>query len=69
MDIVHEKEKYDTICLLSNDNDFSPLLRYVKNHNKKVILISGKNTRISFKENADYLINAQSIKNLICSVK
>ncbi|PIZ76778.1 hypothetical protein COY05_00005 [Candidatus Peregrinibacteria bacterium CG_4_10_14_0_2_um_filter_38_24] len=69
IDIVKEKEKYDTVCLLSNDNDFSPLLEYVKNHNKKVILISGKNTRRSLKEKANYSINAQTIKSFICSVK
>jgi len=69
IDIVHEKDRYDAICLLSNDNDFSPLLKYVKDHGKKVILISGKNTRMSLKERSDYFINAQSIKNLICAIK
>jgi hypothetical protein len=44
-------------------------LGYLKKNGKKVILIKSGNIAYTLKKQADILINAQSIKHLICSVK
>ena len=69
MDAIRLMDKYDTICLLSSDNDFSCLLNYLRSKKKKVILIKGGNIAHTLKNSANHIINAQDIKQYICSEK
>ncbi len=69
VDVIRMIEKYDTICLFSGDADFVSLLRYVKAHRKKVIIIKGGNIVHQLKELADLVVNAQNIKKYIALIK
>lgn len=42
IDAVHLKDSYDTFVLLSGDGDFESLLKYLKAHKKRCIVMSTK---------------------------
>lgn len=43
MDALDHLQKFDTMVLLSGDSDFSPVIRRIKQNNKKVVVLSAKN--------------------------
>lgn len=43
IDAVHFKDEYDSFVLLSGDSDFESLLKYLKAHGKRCIVLSTKN--------------------------
>jgi uncharacterized LabA/DUF88 family protein len=43
IDAIHQMNNYDTAILCSGDSDFLPLVTYLRNHGKRVIIISSKN--------------------------
>lgn len=65
VDAIRSIKKYDTFCLFSSDADFVALLRFIKNHNKKIILVKGGPTQKGLKQLADLVIGAQEIKKYI----
>jgi hypothetical protein len=65
LDSIRLSEKYKTICLLSGDADFAPLLRYLKGLGKKTIIIKGGFIQDNLRQFADLVINAQDIKQYI----
>ncbi|MDA2921885.1 NYN domain-containing protein [Patescibacteria group bacterium AH-259-L07] len=69
IDAIRLIDRYDTFALFSGDSDFSMLLRFLKNKNKKVILFYAGHISQRLKDYADLLINAQRIKNYICDIK
>jgi uncharacterized LabA/DUF88 family protein len=42
MDVIDNLSKFKTLILLSGDSDFAPLLKRVKEHEKRVIVMSTK---------------------------
>lgn len=62
IDTIRLLDKYDTLCLFSGDSDFVSLLRFIKQKNKKVILIKGGPTVRELKSEADLILSSQSIK-------
>jgi uncharacterized LabA/DUF88 family protein len=62
IDAIRLIDKYDTLCLFSSDADFVSLFRYLKNKNKKIILIKGGHALGELKRQADLVISAQDIK-------
>lgn len=69
LDIVRLKDKYDTACVFTSDNDFSPLFEYLIKSGKKVILIHSNPVRETLLEKASLKIVAQDIKSSICGIK
>lgn len=69
LDAIRLSSKYKTICLLSGDADFVPLLRALKSQGKKIILIKGGFIQESLKKASDIVINAQDIKQYIATKK
>lgn len=69
MDILRFAEEYDTLVLMSSDRDFIPLLSYMRQKGKKIILIHSGPTAKKLKDTAHLNINAQRIKELICFIK
>lgn len=70
IDTIRLIENYNTVCLFSGDNDFSALLRFLKEKkNKKIILIHDGHTRSELKNRADLTISAQRIKKYIAVIK
>ena len=43
MDILDHLKEFDTAILLSGDSDFAPVIRRMKENNKRVIVMSAKN--------------------------
>lgn len=69
VDAVRLLDTYDTFCLLSGDSDFISLIRFLRSHGKKTILIkSGYITKEMAKE-SDLTVNAQDIKKYITVIK
>lgn len=62
LDVIRTAGRYNTLCLLSGDSDFAPLLRYVKNLGKKTILIKSGFIQDNLRRFSDIVINAQDIK-------
>lgn len=69
IDAIRLIDRYDTFALFSGDSDFSMLLRFLKNKNKRIVLFYAGHISRRLKDYADLLINAQKIKGLICTVK
>ena len=69
LDIVRTQEKYNTVCILTNDNDFAPLLDYLRKRGKKIVLIYTNPVRETLLNKAHYKINAQCVKSSICGIK
>lgn len=69
IDAIRLIDRYDTFCLFSSDADFVSLLRYLKDKNKKVVLVRGGFVQRELKNLADIDINAQEIKQYISYVK
>lgn len=69
VDAIKTMEYYDTICLLSGDADFVHLLRFLKQKGKKVIIIKGGHIVNDLKKISNTVINAQSIKKHITTIK
>lgn len=69
IDAVRMLNKFDTVCLLSGDADFSYLLDFLKRQKKKIILISSGYVSRQLKDKADLNINSQQIKSHITRVK
>lgn len=42
IDAIHYKDNYDTFVLLSGDSDFDSLIKYLKRHQKRCIVMSTK---------------------------
>lgn len=43
MDVLDNLKEFETAILLSGDSDFAPVVKRMKAHNKKVIVMSSKN--------------------------
>ena len=69
LDVVRTAGRYNTLCLLSGDSDFAPLLRYARNLGKKTLLIKGGFIQDNLRRFADKVINAQDIKSHIIMAK
>ena len=69
VDIIRLMDSYDTLVLYSVDADFVSLCRYVRKKGKKIILIKGGHITTSLRDETDKVINAQSIKRHIASVR
>lgn len=69
LDVIRLAERYHTLCLLSGDADFAPLLRYTRNLGKKTILIKGGFIQDNLRRFSDIIVNAQSIKSHIAMKK
>lgn len=69
LDIVRLKDKYDTACVFTSDNDFSPLFEYLIKSGKKVILIYSNPVRETLLAKASLKISAQDVKSSICGIK
>lgn len=69
LDSIRLSPKYKTVCLLSGDADFAPLLRALRVSGKKTILIKGGFIQESLKKASDLIINAQDIKQYIVTKK
>lgn len=70
IDAIRLCDSYDTFCLFSGDNDFSALLRFLREKkNKKVILVHDGHTRTELKDQADLTISAQRVKKYIAVIK
>jgi len=69
LDVIRLAERYDTLCLLSGDADFAPLLRYVRNLGKKTILIKAGFIQDNLRRFSDIVVNAQDIKAQIAVKK
>ena len=69
IDALRLMDDFNTITLFSGDSDFAALLRYLKAHDKKIILFYSGRISHRIKDKADLSINAQGIKGLISSIK
>ncbi|MBU2542241.1 NYN domain-containing protein [Patescibacteria group bacterium] len=69
VDAIHLSELYDTFVLFSSDSDFARLLGYLKTKGKKVILFYSGHTSKNILSQADLLINASRIREIICIKK
>lgn len=69
LDVIRLAGRHHTLCLLSGDADFAPLLRYVRNLGKKTVLIKGGFIQDSLRRFSDIVINAQDIKLHIAAKK
>ena len=69
LDIVRLQDKYDTVCVFTSDNDFTPLIEYLIKRGKKVILIYSNPVRETLLAKVTLKINAQDIKSNICGIK
>lgn len=69
LDSIRLSKNYKTICLLSGDADFAPLLRYLKGLGKKTIVIKGGFIQENLRQFANLVINAQDIKQYITTKK
>lgn len=69
LDVIRLAGRYHTLCLLSGDADFAPLLRYVRNLGKKTILIKAGFIQDNLRRFSDIVINAQDVKSHIAIKK
>ncbi len=69
IDAIRLMDYFNTFCLFSSDADFISLLKFLKNKDKKIILIKGGPTQSSLKKQADLVISAQDIKGEIAIKK
>jgi len=69
VDAIRLLNEYDTFCLFSGDSDFTYLVRFLKKHKKKFIVIASGQVYHTLKELADLYVNAQDIKSSIVSIK
>ena len=42
IDVIEDKDKYNTIILMSGDSDFAELIKHLRKYNKESIVISAK---------------------------
>lgn len=68
VDAIRLVDSYDTFCLFSGDSDFIKLIKFLKEKNKKIILIKSGHIRHELHNAADLIINAQDIKKHICFI-
>ena len=69
IDAIRLIDYYDTFALFSGDSDFSMLLKFLRRKGKKIILFYAGRISHSIKNYADLLVNAQKIKNSVCTLK
>lgn len=70
VDAMRLEENYGTICLLSSDADFAPLIQYLKAKNgKKALLIKGGRIDGSLGRLLDLKVDASQIKSYITRIK
>ncbi|MFA5715079.1 MAG: NYN domain-containing protein [Candidatus Paceibacterota bacterium] len=69
VDAIRLVGNYDTFCLFSGDADFINLIKFIKEKNKKVILIKSGFVQKNLANSADIIINAQDIKKYITIIK
>lgn len=69
LDMVRLKDQYDTACVFTSDNDFTPLFEYLIKSGKKIILIYSNPIRDELLKKAKLGLNAQSVKSSICGIK
>ena len=69
IDAVRLMDKFDTVCLFSGDADFVPLIHYLKQKGKRIILIKGGHIVRQLKEASNMVISAQNIKEYIADIK
>jgi len=66
MDMLIKIHKYDTVMLFSGDSDFGDLLRYLKEAEKKVVVVCTRNRMSTeLEEVADKFIPAESLKGFL----
>ncbi|MFA5432128.1 MAG: NYN domain-containing protein [Candidatus Paceibacterota bacterium] len=68
VDAIRLIDAYDTFCLFSGDADFIKLIKFLKEKNKKIILIKSGHIRHELHNLADLVVNAQNIKKYICRI-
>ena len=70
MDLLTKINKYDTVVLFSGDSDFSGLLNYLKNRDKKIVVVCSR-ARMSreLQEVANKFIPAESLKEFLLYIK
>lgn len=59
--LLIEKEYIDTICIASNDSDFTPLVMELKKHNKRVIGAGDNQAKENYKNAFNEFISVQKI--------
>ena len=69
LDMVRLQEKYDTVCIFTSDNDFTPLIEYLVKRGKKIILMYSNPVRETLLAKTHLKHNAQEIKASICGIK
>jgi len=69
VDAIRLSDLYDTFVLFSSDSDFARLLGYLKTNGKKIILFYSGHTSSSILTQADLLINASRIREIVCIKK
>jgi len=63
IDVLHNKEKYNTAIFFSGDSDFLALVSYLKNSGKKVYIFSSKNNiSTELKTGADRYFDVLKLK-------
>jgi uncharacterized LabA/DUF88 family protein len=65
IDTMRLVDMYDTFCLFSGDSDFIKLIKFLKEKNKKIILIKAGHIHHELYHSADLLIDAKDIKKYI----
>lgn len=69
-DAITMKDKFDTCVLFSGDSDFETIIKYLRKHKKKVIVLSTKkHVAIELIRNCDKYVNLKKLKNLINRAK
>jgi predicted nuclease of predicted toxin-antitoxin system len=65
IDAIRLMNNYETLALFSSDADFVSLARFLKKHDKTIILIKGGNITTMLRQEVTKVINAQDIKRHI----
>lgn len=69
VDAIKMMNYYDTFCIFSGDSDFVYLNKFLKEKNKKIIIVKGGYITTELRKTADLVINAQQIKKDIARVE
>lgn len=60
VDAIKTSDSVDTVCLVSGDGDYVPLVEYLQNHGKRVeVMAFGKSTSSRLREAADEFIDLE----------
>ena len=68
VDAIKMIEHYDTFCIFSGDADFVYLNNFLKKKGKKIIIIKAGYITTKLRQSADFIINAQNIKESIIKI-